>query len=87
MQDIDRPLKLSGRSDATNEWRYAGQQLGINLNSYEGIPDAGVADLRRVRSDKFIPDNFNSMMKVRPELSEPGYTESGSYQPEVAYGA
>lgn len=85
---IQGPARLAGRSEADEEeWRYAGQQLGINLNTYEGISNAGLDDLRRIRGDKMIPKNFNSMMTVRPELSEPGYTESGSYQPSVAYGA
>lgn len=87
LDPIDGPSRLLGRQEETNDWRYAGQQLGINLNSHEGISDASLSDLRRMRSDKFVPDNFNSMMRVRPELSEPGYSESGGYQPEQAYGA
>ena len=85
---IQGPARLAGRSEETEgEWRYAGEQLGINLNAHEGLSNAGLDDLRRIRGDKMIPKNFNSMMSVRPELSEPGYSESGSYQPEVAYGA
>ena len=85
---IQGPARLAGRSEETEgEWRYAGEQLGINLNAHEGISNAGLDDLRRIRTDKAVPRNFNSMMTVRPELSEPGYTESGSYQPSVAYGA
>lgn len=88
LDSIKGPARLAGRqSEPEGEWRYAGQQLGINLNAYEGMDNAGLDDLRRVRSDKFIPRSFSSMMEVRPELSEPGYSESGGYQPAVAYGA
>ena len=82
------PARLAGRRDATEEeWRYAGRDLGIDLNAYEGMENTGLDDLRRVRGDKLIPRSFSHMMEVKPELSEPGYSESGSYQPEVAYGA
>ena len=88
LNSIQGPARLAGRSEESEgDWRYAGQQLGINLNAHEGMSNASLDDLRRMRSDKFVPSNFNSMMRVRPELSEPGYSESGGYQPEVAYGA
>jgi hypothetical protein len=87
LDPIYGPSRLAGRQEeSSGDWRYAGEQLGINLNAHEGLSDAGLEDLRRIRGDKMIPKNFNSMMTVRPELSEPGYSESGSYQPEVAYG-
>jgi hypothetical protein len=82
------PSRLAGRrSEEEGDWRYAGQQLGINLNAYEGMSGAGLEDLRRIRGDKYIPKSFSGMMEVRPELSEPGYSASGGYQPEIAYGA
>ena len=82
------PSRLSGRQAAQEpEWRYAGDRLSASIDAYEGIDNAGLDDLRRIRGDKMIPRSFSGMMEVRPELSEPGYTESGSYQPSVAYGA
>ena len=80
--------RLAGRQPVSDgEWRYAGQQLGINPNAYEGMNKAGLDDLRRIRTDKAIPRSFSNLMEIRPELSEPGYSESGGYQPSVAYGA
>ena len=88
LDPIYGPSRLSGRqSEEEEEWRYAGQKLGVDLNAYEGISGEGLEDLRRMRGDKYIPRSFGSLMEVRPELSEPGYSESGAYQPEVAYGA
>jgi hypothetical protein len=88
LDPVRGPSRLSGRQAAQEpEWRYAGDKLMASLNAYEGIKSTGLDDLRRIRSDKIIPRSFSGMMEVRPELSEPGYSESGSYQPEVAYGA
>lgn len=88
LDPIRGPSRLSGRQAAQEPgWRYAGEGLGIDLNAYDGISNVGLDDLRRMRSDKYIPRSFSGMMEVKPELSEPGYTESGSYQPGVAYGA
>ena len=85
---VQGPSRLAGRTQPkAEEWRYAGEQLGLDLNAHEGISNTGLDDLRRMRGDKFIPRSFSSMMEVRPELSEPGYSESGAYQPSVAYGA
>ena len=34
---IQGPARLAGRSEEDEgEWRYAGEQLGINLNAHEG---------------------------------------------------
>ena len=88
LNSIQGPARLAGRSEESEgDWRYAGQQLGINLNAHEGMSNTSLDDLRRIRTDKAVPKNFNSMMNVRPELSDPGYEASGSYQPEIAYGA
>jgi len=88
LDPIYGPSRLAGRRpEEEDEWRYAGQQFGIDLNTHEGISNTGLDDLRRMRGDKFIPRTFGSLMEVKPELSEPGYTDSGSYQPEFTYGA
>ena len=89
--DLDPVPRLATRSDETEgNWRFAGQQFGLNLN--EGLEALGLEDLRRIRADKAIPRSFGSSygqasLRIVPENSEPGYTESGSYQPAVAYGA
>ena len=89
--ELDSVPRLATRSDASEpEWRMAGDQLALNLN--EGLNQLGLDDLRRIRTDKAVPSSFGSSygtarLEIQPENSEPGYTESGSYQPSVAYGA
>lgn len=90
--ELDAVPRLATRSDASEDgnWRFAGEQLGLNLNA--GLNNLGLNDLRRIRTDKAIPSSFGSSygqtsLSVVPENSEPGYTESGAYQPAVAYGA
>ena len=55
MQDIDALVRLATRNDARpdEDWRFAGQKLGVNLT--EGLPNLGLQDLRRLRSDKVVP--------------------------------
>jgi hypothetical protein len=76
--------------------RMAGEGLGIDLR--EGLSDPGqLRDLRRaLRTDKLIPRSLGlgpdaltaaNGSPMAPERSEPGFSLSGSYQPEVAYGA
>ena len=76
--------------------RLAGESLGIDLR--DGLSDPGqLRELRRaMRTDKLIPRSLGlrpgaltaaSSSPMAPERSEPGYTLSGGYQPEVAYGA
>ena len=89
--ELEPVPRLATRSDASEApWRFAGDQLVLNLN--DGIEQLGLDDLRRIRTDKAIPSSFGSSygqesLSIVPENSEPGYTESGSYQPAVAYGA
>ena len=85
---IGGPSRLSTRRDAVEEeaWRFAGQEFGLNLGEMdieEGLKNLGIEDLRRLRSDKVIPGSFGS--EYGKGLSH--YEASGSYQPEVAYGA
>ena len=93
LDPVQGPRRLATFHDAKeDEWRFAGDQLALQLNSYEGIPNKSLDDLRRLRSDKYIPRSFGSEygttpLSVIPENSEPGYFESGAYQPSVAYGA
>lgn len=76
--------------------RFAGELLGID--GREGLDDPGeLRELRRaVRADRLIPRSLGvseaefyapAASPMAPERSEPGYSWSGSYQPEVAYGA
>ena len=90
--ELDPVPRLATRRDASEGegWRFAGEQLGVNLN--EGLDNLQLDDLRRIRTDKYVPSGFSSSygqtrLEIVPENSEPGYTESGSYQPSVAYGA
>ena len=82
MSEIDALARLSTRNDASpdEDWRYAGKELGLDLN--EGLSNLGLEDLRRLRSDKVVPRTFGS--EIGRGLSH--YEASGSYQPEVAYG-
>ena len=82
LERIQGPKRLNNRLDAEAEesWRYAGQQLGLDLNS--GLDNLGLDDLRRLRSDKVVPRSFGSEMG-RPLTA---YEATGSYQPEVAFG-
>ena len=42
---------------------------------------------RAFRRDKLIPRSLaGEMNKMAPEYSEPEYSMTGGYQPEVAYG-
>jgi hypothetical protein len=75
--------------------RYAGEGLGLDLR--EGLDNPGnLRELRRLRGDKAIPRSLGlgpgalmapAPSPMAPERSEPGFSLSGGYQPEVAYGA
>jgi len=62
----------------------------FNLDVKKGLQHGDIEGIRRAfRRDKMIP---RSLMKdfrnsMAPENSQPEYALSGSYQPEVAYGA
>ena len=68
------------------ELRLAGEDLGLDIR--EGLGRFDLDEMRRAfRRDKLIPRSLaGEMNKMAPEYSEPGYSMSGSYQPEVAYG-
>lgn len=81
------PARLNSRLDAEEEeaWRYAGEQLGLDLNAQEGLSNLGLDDLRRLRSDKVVPRSFGSELgQASREMT--AYEATGSYQPEVAFG-
>lgn len=60
--------------------RMAGADLGLDIR--EGMGRFDLDEMRRAfRRDKLIP---RSMMS--PENSEPEFTLTGSYQPEVTFG-
>ncbi len=62
------------------ELRLAGADLGLDIR--EGMGRFDLDEMRRAfRRDKLIPRSL-----MAPENSEPEYSLSGSYQPEVAYG-
>ncbi|HCA36602.1 MAG TPA: hypothetical protein DEP13_08180 [Gammaproteobacteria bacterium] len=68
------------------ELRLAGADLGLDIR--EGLGRFDLDEMRRVfRRDKLIPRSLSGEMnKMAPEYSEPEYSMSGSYQPEVTYG-
>ena len=68
------------------ELRLAGADLGLDIR--EGMGRFDLDEMRRAfRRDKLIPRSLaGEMNKMAPEYSEPEYSMSGSYQPEVAYG-
>ena len=81
-------------SQENNGFRLAGTRLGLDLT--EGMSDASLNDLRRVRSDKLFADQMKiggSIQELKhrypqaPENSQPGYAISGAYQPSFTYGA
>ena len=53
-----------------------------------GLGRFDLDEMRRAfRRDKLIPRSLaGEMNKMAPEYSEPEYSMTGSYQPEVAYG-
>jgi len=69
-----------------SELRLAGEDLGLDIR--EGMGRFDLDEMRRAfRRDKLIPRSLaGEMSKMAPEYSEPEYSMSGSYQPEVAYG-
>ena len=69
-----------------SEFRLAGEDLGLDIR--EGMGRFDLDEMRRAfRRDKLIPRSLaGEMSKMAPEYSEPEYSMSGSYQPEVAYG-
>ena len=87
---VEGPQRLATRSNEDEgEWRFAGEQLGLDLR--EGLNGLGLGDLRRIRTDKAVPSTFGSSygkerLEIEPEHSEPWYEATGSYQPEVAFG-
>ena len=68
------------------ELRLAGADLGLDIR--EGMGRFDLDEMRRAfRRDKLIPRSLaGEMNKMAPEYSEPEYSMTGSYQPEVAYG-
>lgn len=66
--------------------RMAGVDLGLDIR--EGLGRFDLDEMRRAfRRDKLIPRSLASEMnKMAPENSEPGYSITGGYQPEVTYG-
>ena len=71
-----------------DEFRMAGTDLGLDIR--EGLGRFDLDEMRRAfRRDKLIPRSLASEMNMNqmaPEYSEPEYSMSGSYQPEVTYG-
>ena len=65
--------------------RYSGDIFDIDLN--EEISEPDLRSKMRFRMDKMIPSFDQAFNEMAPENSEPMYSQSGSYQPEVAYGA
>ena len=68
------------------ELRLAGEDLGLDIR--EGLGRFDLDEMRRAfRRDKLIPRSLaGEMNKMAPEYSEPEYSMTGGYQPEVAYG-
>ena len=68
------------------ELRLAGEDLGLDIREGSGRFD--LDEMRRAfRRDKLIPRSLaGEMNKMAPEYSEPEYSMTGGYQPEVAYG-
>lgn len=68
------------------ELRLAGENLGLDIR--EGLGRFDLDEMRRAfRRDKLIPRSLaGEMNKMAPEFSEPEYSMTGGYQPEVAYG-
>lgn len=69
-----------------SELRLAGEDLGLDIR--EGMGRFDLDEMRRAfRRDKLIPrsleKDFNAMA---PERSEPGFSLTGEYQPEVTFG-
>lgn len=66
--------------------RFAGEMFDLDLK--KGLKSGNLDELRRaLRADKMVPKSLiGSFNEMSPENSEPEYTMSGSYQPEVAYG-
>lgn len=69
-----------------DDLRLAGADLGLDIR--EGMGRFDLDEMRRAfRRDKLIPRSLaGEMNKMAPEYSEPEYSMSGSYQPEVTYG-
>ena len=68
------------------ELRLAGEDLGLDIR--EGLGRFDLDEMRRAfRRDKLIPRSLaGEMNKMAPEFSEPEYSMTGGYQPEIAYG-
>tara|TARA_B000000532_G_scaffold235112_1_gene220168 strand:- start:231 stop:446 length:216 start_codon:yes stop_codon:yes gene_type:complete len=69
-----------------DDLRLAGADLGLDIR--EGMGRFDLDEMRRAfRRDKLIPRSLaGSMNEMAPEYSEPEYSMTGSYQPEVTYG-
>ena len=69
-----------------DDLRLAGADLGLDIR--EGMGRFDLDEMRRAfRRDKLIPRSLaGEMNKMAPEFSEPEYSMTGSYQPEVTYG-
>ena len=70
------------------DFRMAGTDLGLDIR--EGLGRFDLDEMRRAfRRDKLIPRSLAgemNMNQMAPEYSEPEYSMTGSYQPEVTYG-
>ena len=69
-----------------SDFRLAGEELELDIR--DGLGRFDLDEMRRAfRRDKLIPRSLaGEMNKMAPEYSEPGYSMTGSYQPEVTYG-
>jgi len=63
-----------------SDLRLAGEDLGLDIR--HGLAPFNLNEMKRAfRRDKLIPRSLMS-----PENSEPGFSLTGSYQPEVTFG-
>ena len=69
-----------------SEFRLAGTELDLDIR--DGLSPFNLNEMRRAfRRDKLIPRSLETELnKMAPENSEPEYTLTGSYQPEITYG-
>lgn len=66
-----------------SDFRLAGEELELDIR--DGLGRFDLDEMRRsFRRDKLIPRSFSNEMA--PENSEPGFTLTGSVQPEVTFG-
>ena len=85
--------RLAGRrlNAEEEQWMLANgfeKEAGALMSLRRGLRDGGIGELNRLRADKYVPNSLSEAFGniQAPENSEPEYSLSGSYQPEVAYG-